>query len=217
MDKLYQVSKAHTIYKLADGTRVPGATTITGLLNKPFLVKWANNLGLQGIDSSKYTDEAAAIGTLAHAMVQAHVQGLSMDYSNYSPSQVSQAENALLSYFEWEKQHTIKPIFCEVPYVSESLKYGGTLDCYCELDGKPTLLDYKTGKAIYDEYFVQTSAYRNLLLENGYPVEQVRILRIGREESEGFEERYVAATDKYFAIFRNLLEIYYLKKELGWK
>lgn len=60
-DKLKKVTKAHTRYYLSDGTLVPGATTVTGLLNKPALVKWANNLGLQGIDSSKYVDKAARV------------------------------------------------------------------------------------------------------------------------------------------------------------
>ena len=215
-DKLKGISKAHTVYKTADGKRVPGATTITGLLNKPHLVKWANNLGLEGIDSSKYTDEAAAVGTLAHAMVQAHLQGEQIDLSVFSPVQVDLAQNAVLSYLEWESRHTIKPIICEVPMVSEKMRFGGTVDCYCELDGIPTLLDFKTGKAIYDEYFVQTSAYKALLLEHGYPVERVQILRIGRDETEGFEERAITDTSKYYEIFKHLLGVYYMKKELRW-
>ena len=38
-------SRAHITYKLADGTAVPGVTTVLSVLNKPALVKWANNLG----------------------------------------------------------------------------------------------------------------------------------------------------------------------------
>ena len=72
-DKLKKMSTAHTRYKTSDGQIVPGASTITGLLNKPMLVKWANNLGLQGIDSSKYTDKAASIGTLIHYLVECHI------------------------------------------------------------------------------------------------------------------------------------------------
>lgn len=215
-DKLKGASRAHTIYKLADGTRVPGATTITGLLNKPHLVRWANKLGLEGIDSTKYTDEAAAVGTLAHAMVQAHLQGEKLDLSLYSPMQVDLAENSLLSFHEWAGRHKIEPIICEIPMVSEKLRFGGTVDCYCKLDGKPTLVDFKTGKAIYDEYFVQTAAYKELLMEHGHPVEEIKILRIGRDETEGFEERSISDSRKYFEIFQNLLKIYYLKKELKW-
>lgn len=216
-DALKAVSKAHVRYKLQNGTVVPGTTTITGLLNKPQLVKWANDLGLEGIDSSKYTDESARIGTLAHAMIEADLKGEAPDLRAYSPEQVSLAENACLSWFEWKKQHEIVPVAVETQYVSETLKYGGTVDCYCMLDGKATLLDFKTSKAIYQEYFVQLAAYRNLLTEIGLPVEETRILRVGRDETEGFEERSVSDTRKYFEIFRRLLDVYYLKKELGWK
>ena len=45
----------------------------------------------------------------------------------------------------------------------------------------------------------------------------MQILRIGRDETEGFEERAITSTDRYFQIFRNLLNVYYLKKSLGWK
>ena len=217
-DKIKGISKAHTIYKLADGkTRVPGATTITGLLNKPYLVKWANNLGLEGIDSSTYTDEAAKIGTLAHAMVQADLQKEKLDMNQFSKTQIDLAENALISFYEWKNRHEIVPLQCETPMVSEKNRYGGTIDCYCLLDGVPTLLDFKTGKAIYEEYFVQLAAYRNLLEESGLPVQRCQILRIGRDETEGFEERSIADTSKYFQIFMRLLDVYYLKRELGWK
>lgn len=216
MDKIKKIAKAHTVYKTSDGKRVPGATTITGLLNKPYLITWANKLGLEGIDSTKYRDEAANVGTLAHAMIQAHLEGATVDESQFSPIDVDLAQNAVISYFEWEKQHKIEPLKCEVPMVSDTKLYGGTIDCYCMLDGVPTLLDFKTGKAIYDEYFVQLSAYKELLIENGCPVEQCRILRVGRDETEGFEERTVTDTRLYYQIFQNLLDVYYLKKQLKW-
>ena len=216
-DKIKKSARAHVRYKTSEGEIVPGATTITGLLNKPFLVTWANRLGLEGIDSSKYTDEAATVGTLAHALIQADLQDDTVDRNLYSPQQMDLAENAVLSFFEWKKRHKIEVIFCEQQMVSDKMLYGGTVDCYCKLDGKPTLLDFKTGKAIYEEYFVQLAAYAELLKENGYPVEEVRILRVGRDDTEGFEERSVADTRKWFEIFKRLLDVYYLKKELGWK
>ena len=216
VDQLKPISKAHVVYKTADGKRVPGATTITGLMAKPFLIKWANDLGLEGIDVNKYVDEAAAIGTLAHQMVQDHLQHRPTPTVNYSPIQVSLAENSMLSYLHWEESHDIQPIICEVPMVSEQKRYGGTVDCYCKLDGVPTILDFKTGKAVYPEYFVQVAAYQNLLIENGYPVEQIKILRIGRDETEGFEERTVTDARDYFAIFEHLLGVYYLRKKVKW-
>ncbi len=207
-------SRAHAIYKLEDGVRVPGVTTVLGILNKPALVKWANNLGLQGIDSSKYRDSMADIGTLAHKMILDYFHKGETDTTDYSESQIDLAENCLLSFWEWEKQHDIKVITAESQLVSSHYGYGGTIDCYCTLDGVPTLLDFKTGKAIYPEMFYQLAAYKVLLAENVGAVESCRILRIGRDDNEGFEERVVADTTKHFKLFKHCLEIYNLQKEI---
>ena len=64
---------AHTVYTDSLGTRVPGATTIIGILDKPALIKWANNLGLAGIDSTKYElrqPQATAIGAARRGTTQ---------------------------------------------------------------------------------------------------------------------------------------------------
>jgi len=206
-------SKAHIRYELPDGTKVPGVTTVLGVLNKPALVIWANRLGLQGIDSSKYRDEMADIGTLAHQMIIDHFNKIATDTSDYSETQIDLAENCLLSFYEWEKGHDIKVIMAEAPLVSE-LGFGGTIDCYCMLDGVATLLDFKTGKAIYPEMFYQLAAYAELLRERGYLVSASRILRIGRDNDEGFEERTVGKLDKQWEMFAHCLAIYNLQREL---
>ena len=56
----------HTIYKKADGTRVPSATTYLGVLAKPALIHWAWELGVQGLDYRKVRDQAGETGTLGH-------------------------------------------------------------------------------------------------------------------------------------------------------
>jgi hypothetical protein len=210
-------TRAHTVYKTKDGKRVPGVTTITGILDKPALVKWANNLGLQGIDSRKYVDALAGIGTLAHNMVECEFTGETVDTSEFSQADISAAENSVLSFYAWQKQHEIETVGNELQLVSEVMGFGGTCDIYCILDGVPTLLDLKTGKGIWPEMKMQVSAYRYLLLEHGYKVEDVRILRIGRDENEGFEDHRVTNLDTYFEIFKHCYQIYQLKKEVSWR
>ena len=207
-------SRAHTIYKLQDGAIVPGVTTILGILNKPALVPWANKLGLQGIDSSKYVDEKAKIGTLAHQMIADYLKGVTTDTSEYSKVQIDQAENATLSFFEWEKTHPIEPILIEERIVSEEYGFGGTIDCLARLNGELCLIDFKTSRGIFPEMLIQVVAYRQLLIESGYDVTKINILRIGRTEDEGFEERLVNHLDKRWEIFLHCLEIYRLNKEV---
>lgn len=203
--------RQHTVYLLANGDRVPGVTTITGVMDKPALIRWANGLGLRGIDSTKYVDEMATIGTLAHAIIEAHIKGVKMDYSDATPNQISLAENSALKFFEWIKGKKIEWIFSEKSLVSEKHRYGGTIDAYATVDGKKTLLDFKTCKGIYGEARTQVAGgYGLLLAEHGYAVDQVWILRIGRDETEGFEVVQIgnrADHEKRFLICRDLYEI----------
>lgn len=207
-------TKAHTIYKKQSGAVVPGVTTVLGILNKPALVPWANKLGLQGIDSSKYVDKMASIGTLAHQMVHDYFKKVETDTSEYSPDDVSKAENCMISFYNWVGENVVEPMILEEPLVSEIYGFGGTIDCYCRLNGTLTLLDFKTSKAIWPEMFHQVAAYKQLLLANGYETLQVRILRIGRDETEGFEDRSVTKLNLHWDIFENALNIYNLQKQL---
>ena len=203
-------AKAHTRYTLEDGTRVPGVTTILNVIAKPALISWANRMGLDGINTSKHVDELADIGTLAHAMIAHHLGGPPPDLDDYSKNQISRAENSVLSFHEWAKGKEMETHRSELQMVSEKLRYGGTCDWVGGIDGVWTLLDLKTGKAIYDEMLYQVAAYWNLAKERGYQIAEIRILQVGRSEDEGFSERIIPAASipKYFAVFTAALHLY---------
>jgi len=211
--KALNKTRCHTVYKVESGTRVPGVTTIVGVLNKPMLVNWANRLGLEGIEVSKYVDDLAGVGTLAHEMVHCHLTGKDLDTDEYSKKDIDRAENALISFFEWAKDKEIEIILAEQPLISEKMKVGGTCDLYAKINGENYLIDLKTSNAIYDEHFIQLTAYKMLLEENGYPVDKAMIVRIGRDETEGFETRVITDFGKYESIFRHCLAIYELRKK----
>lgn len=212
--KEFKKTRTHTRYKLTSGKVVPGVTTILGVLAKPALIHWAWDLGSKGIDYRKYRDAAADVGTLAHAMIAAELGAEPPDLAAYSPETIDKAENAILSFYEWQKNRDIRPILVEQPLVSEQYRYGGTLDCLAMLDGVPTLLDIKTGKAIYPEMLHQLAAYRQLLLENGYEIQQAFILRVGRDETEGFDVKKVMDFEPHWEIFEACLRIYYAQKKI---
>ena len=205
-------AKAHRVYRTTDGKVVPGATTVTGVINKPALVKWANNLGLKGLDSRAYVDEAATTGTLAHEMIQEYLGGPEWDREAYTPSQIDLAENAVISFYEWERQtgSKMETISIEKPFVSEDMRYGGTIDWYGKIDGKFWLVDFKTCKALFPEHTYQVAAYWNLLREHGLQVDGVRILRVGRSEDEGFDDHVLDGPklEAAFAVFKAALGLY---------
>lgn len=207
-------TQAHTKYIGLDGGQVPGTTTALNILNKPFLVPWANKLGLQGIDSTKYKDKMADIGTLAHLFIMNHLRGEETDTSDFSQNDVKLAKNCFASYLAWEKPHELKPVMIEKPLVSDKYHYGGTPDCLGFLDDELVLIDFKTGKAIYPEMMYQLAAYSQLVREQDHVIKKARILRIGRDDNEGFEERTISNLDREFEVFLHCLSIYNLQKEL---
>ena len=212
--KILNKTRAHTRYKKADGTPVPGVTTITGQLSKPGLVPWANKLGLEGIDVGKYVDELAVIGTLAHYMVECQLKEVKPDLDDFTPNQVELATKCLGKFNNWLSENKFKVIKTEQELVSEKYSYGGTCDIYCDLNGKKTLIDLKTSRALYEEHKYQVAAYKALLVENGYPVEEVRILRIGRNDKEGFEDVNVSELGLHWKVFAHLKRVYELKKQI---
>lgn len=207
-------AKQHTVYKNAEGKRVVGVTTITGVMDKPALVPWANKLGLEGIKVREYVDDLAQIGTLAHYMAQCDFEGVKPELDDYSKNQISSAENSFLKYLEWRKTREITDAKCELPLISEKYQFGGMCDVYCNLNGVMTLIDIKTCKGIYDDHFTQVSAYALLLEENGFKVDDVRILRIGRDESEGFEDRKVPNIELHQKRFMICKRLYDINKEI---
>ena len=63
-----------TAYRLEDGTRVPGVTTITNKFkDSGGLIHWAWQCGIDGVDYRAKRDEAGDVGHLAHAAVDADV------------------------------------------------------------------------------------------------------------------------------------------------
>ncbi len=207
-------TRIHTVYKLKSGDRVPSVTTILGILNKPALLDWAWQMGTQGLDYKAVRDSAGDIGTLAHYLILCDLKGEKPDTSEYSSQDIAKAETCLIKYWDWQKGHKIEPIMLETPLISEQYQFGGTIDFFGKVDGQPTLLDFKTSKAIYPEFFYQLAAYEQLLAEAQQLIEVTRVLRIGKSEDEGFEERTIGKLDNQWQIFLSCLKIYNLQKEI---
>ena len=201
----------HTVYKTQDGEKVPSVTTVLNVLAKPALIYWAWDLGIKGIDYRKYRDDKADIGTLVHKQILDHLRGQVTTPKEYTLEQLTTAEVCFNKYMEWEEKQEMEPIMLEAQLVSEKHKFGGTPDNYCKLNGVLTIIDYKTSKAIYDENFYQLAGYKILLEEYGHSVEQCLILRIGRDETEGFEVCKRENLETEEQIFLRCVEIYHLK------
>lgn len=103
--------------------------------------------------------------------------------------------------------------------ISEVHKYGGYLDLYCKVDGKYTVIDIKTSKSIGLEQKIQVSSYVQLLQENNLPIDRYIILNTGKQVGSQLQtyELNDGEIIKYLRVFNKLLELYYVRKEIGWE
>jgi hypothetical protein len=204
--------KAHTRYKNKAGIAVPGVTGVLSILGKPFLIAWANRMGLQGIDSEKYKVEMGTIGTIAHAMISTSFLDCDLDLSDYTPQQIEKAVNCYRSYLNWRENKLLAPMVVEQPLISEEYQFGGTTDFYGLIDSDEVILDYKTGM-VSKEAYIQTCAYRQLIIENGYAApKKITILGIPRADNEKFQEVTYTDFTAGWECFKHLLVAYnYLK------
>jgi hypothetical protein len=154
-------------YRLQDGTRVPGVTTIIGKFKEAGgLIHWSWDLGMQGIDYRKVRDEAANIGTIAHNMVEQWIKHEPI-VAEGPAEQVDRAKNSFQQFIEWADQSRLEIVQSETPLVSEKHRFGGTLDSML-VTGKLSLGDWKTSNAIYRDYLLQLAAY-GILWEENFP------------------------------------------------
>jgi hypothetical protein len=204
------VRKAHVIYKAQDGERLPGTTTIVGLLGKD-LTWWAFKIGQENPALSSirdYTDDLARIGSLVHHYADCLLKGISPDTDDWTKKEIEAAAPAKKKFEDWLGSNKVNVLFSERQLISEKYRYGGTIDIFAEVNGRRALIDLKTGKNIYREYWLQTAAYAELLKEAGEAVDEITVLRAGRVGAEGFEVRSVPDWSLYFDAFLSLRALY---------
>lgn len=207
-------AKAHQRYKTSDGRPCVGVTTVLNVMAKPQLIRWANKLGLDGYDVDKWVDSLAEIGTLIHYLVECNIKGVDPELGDYSSNQITAAKKSFEKWLDWRSKNSFVVLGSELQLVSDSLELGGTCDIYAEVNGKKCVLDIKTSKACYGEQRTQVVAYKHLLLENGKPVDECRIVRIGRDENEGFDDILIGGHELHWRRFLACLELYKANKNL---
>ena len=113
----------HQKYFLADGTQAPGGSTISKLGDSvEGLIFWAWDLGRQGKDYRKVSQEACDVGTLAHFMIEAFLNEFVCDLSDYEQELI---DNALVSYskfLEWWETQDLEVVATEIQLVNEEYR-----------------------------------------------------------------------------------------------
>jgi hypothetical protein len=209
-------------YRLKDGTRVPGTTTIIGRFKESGgLIAWAWQCGIDGKDYREVRDAAANAGTLAHKMVENWLHKIEPREALCGEEDAQVVERAIKAFdafLDWQRGTKLEVLAQEMQLVSETYRYGGTPDAIGQSEnGQLVLLDWKTSNRIYADYLLQLAAYRQLWHEcnPGDLLEGAHLLRFGKEHGDFHHHSFpTSVIDQAWEAFRRMRELYELDKEL---
>lgn len=211
------------MYKLADGRRVPSVTTITKRFAEAGgLIRWANQIGLEGKSMDDERDSAASAGKIVHQWIEDDLLGCdrSPPPSWATPDDIERAEVAYGAYFNWKRQVRLEVLETEMPRVSERHRFGGTFDALVRLEGAGgalATLDWKSSGRVYADMIIQQAGYALLIEETSdLRLDGFALLRIGKVHCDFHYHHYPrSVVDVATKAFLGMRELYETDKELG--
>ncbi len=149
--------------------------------------------GVKAADREK--QKAAAIGTAVHAGIEWELRRHLGEDAGPAPRLPEAAAWAVESWKDWARNVNLEPLAIERTVYCLACGYAGTLDLYARVKGLLTVLDWKSGRAIYPEAFLQNLAYRHAATGAGLPSAQGLIVRLPKHlEHPAWEVMPVPAT-----------------------
>jgi hypothetical protein len=171
-------------------SEAPSVTTILGeLIDKEWLHQWYAREAIKAVQAGeapesavfagkRLSESAMESGSIVHTAIENFI------LTGKEPTDLSNEEiNSWEEWKRWYSKHEVewvklsngKPAI-EVPVALFAISagedvvlnkmrviYAGTLDAIAIVDGRYTILDWKTSSAIFDSYFPQLCLYKNAL------------------------------------------------------
>jgi len=189
LDGLEFDDPTHT-YRL-DGLEIPSVSAI---------MKPLSSAHYSGI-SKNTLDKAADKGTAVHNSIE-----------NWLKFGIEDIPKECMGYFNafwswWNKYHPVI-VGSEVRICNPLMKYGGTADLIAYIDGKLTLVDYKSTYAISDMTCgVQLEAYAQALGKMGVSIQAKKILHLKKNGDYDYRDYPVNDAERW-RVFGALKTVY---------
>lgn len=220
------------------GQKVPGVTSVIGMLPKDFLRYWAakevaqtavDELGTlvqmvlndpsAAVDHLKKapdrnTRKAADIGTAAHDLFERQARGETLGRVHPDLEPFTRHFDEFLQVAQPEYH------FLEETVWSDKHGYAGSFDAFATINGERVWIDNKTTRSgIHEEVGIQLAAYRfaeHILREDGsrVPMPKADGGAVLHVRPEGWKLVPVRADEEMFEVFLHLREIFRYEKEV---
>jgi hypothetical protein len=149
-------------YTDENGNYFPSATTLLEAYPKPAqLIMWMKEVGSK---ADEIRDAAGKRGSSVHQLTEDYDHGIECTLlDEFGKPKYSLEEWSMFErYVEFSVTHKPEHYLIEQTFISSGLGFAGTIDRVCTIDGKTYVLDIKTSNGIYNSYWLQLAAYRQL-------------------------------------------------------
>ena len=167
------------------GNHVPSVTTVLNNISdkQSSIDQWRKRVGEE--EANRVIKKATDIGTMVHLALENHLKKI--DENIFTDDSIGNLARKMSKKLIDDALCYITDVYgLEVHLVLENL-YAGTADCVGVIDGRDTLIDFKTSKRMkkkewIDDYFLQCAAYANAHnVMFGTNISQVAILMVDRD------------------------------------
>lgn len=167
---------------------------------------------------------AASIGSLAHRFLHAELgyrAGVVSEQPkmtiepdeilapSFSKDMIDLANASVKAGLQFLDENHVEPLIFERILWSPTYGYVGTADLIAKVNGILSVLDWKTSKAIYPEYNLQTAAYSNAYMEEfGSVIQDRYVVNIKKDGGLEVEKRDLETYSEDLGAFLACLEVY---------
>lgn len=171
----------------------------------------------------KISQNALNVGSMAHDWLESRIKEMVKSSKVFPPlPENDQAQKAIEAALSWMNEHEFTPLDTERKIYSRIWNFTGTLDFTgtIKYKGKHIFVigDFKTSKAIYTDYRMQSAAYQDAWEEEfgAGAIDARVILRLGKDDAE-FEAQVLEHDDHFerdIDGFRSALGVYAWSKSI---
>jgi hypothetical protein len=154
--------------------------------------------------------KAGEIGTQIHKLIEWTMRTALGADAGPKPVVSDKALWGFMAFEDWAKSVNLKPVLIEQTVYSKAYGFAGTMDLLGRVNGDLTLIDFKSGKAVYPESFLQSAAYSVALGEMGYVLPSTAVIvRLPKVDTDPeFEVVTVPPVADLFPVFLAVKELW---------
>ena len=192
------------VYEVGD-QRYPSISTICSFRNRKSIAEWRARVGAE--EANKISKRATTAGTTVHSMIEDYLNN-ELDLEKYDGKHLAKI---LFTQAKPMLARINNIHFQEAPLYSHEFAIAGRVDCIAELDGKLSIIDFKTSSKEKKEewiegYLVQETGYAKMYEErSGIKVEQIVTLITCQT---GDTQVFIKNPDDYVPLLRDYIQEY---------